>query len=97
MSAVEPKFARDKPKSLEGTENIRVMLEKHEALEKSFDEAYPCLLRKYPDRWVAWSKDGVVKVSDSHRGILQKTRARELTAQDMVVQYIESEPAAYIL
>ena len=97
MTAIDLKCERDKGESSEEIETIRAMLEQHEALENSFDEAYPWLLRTYPDRWVAWTKDGVVEVSDSHRGILQKTRARELTAKDVVVQCIESDPAAFIL
>lgn len=76
---------------------MRTMLEDHEALEMSFQTAYPSLLRDHPDRWVAWGKNGIVGVSDSQDDLLRKMRARNLLAKDVVVEFLDSDPQALIL
>ena len=78
-------------------EGIRAMLEEHEVLEMSFQDAYPSLLREHPDQWVAWSKDGVVGLSDSQDDLLRKMRAKNLLAKDVVVEYLDANPTALIL
>lgn len=47
-----------------GVKYMRTMLEDHEAMGISFQDAYPSLLQEHPNQWVAWGKDGVVGVSD---------------------------------
>ena len=71
--------------------------EGHEALEMSFQDAYPSLLQEHPDQWVAWGKDGVFGVSDSEDVLLRKMRAKNLTAKDVVFEYLDSNPTALIL
>lgn len=83
--------------SPQGAEYLRAMLEEHEALEMSFQSAYPTLLQEHPDQWVAWGKDGIVGVSDSQDKLLRKTRARNLMAKDVIVEYLDSNPTALIL
>ena len=83
--------------SSQGVKYTRAMLEGHEALEMSFQDAYPSLLQEHPDQWVAWGKDGVFGVSDSEDILLRKMRAKNLTAKDVVVEYLDSNPTALIL
>ena len=84
-------------KSSQSVEYMRTMLEEHEALEMSFQKAYPSLLRDHPDRWVGWAKDGIVGVSDSQDDLLRTMRSRNLMAKDVVIEYIDSDPTALIL
>lgn len=84
-------------KSPQSVKYMRNMLEDHEALEMSFQKAYPSLLRDHPDRWVAWGKEGIVGVSDSQDDLLRKMRDRDLVAKDIVVEYLDSDPTALIL
>lgn len=83
--------------SPQGLKYMRTMLEDHEGLEASFQEAYPSLLRDHPDRWIAWGKNGIIGVSDSQDDLLRMMRSRNLLAKDVVVEYIDSDPTALIL
>ena len=83
--------------SSQSAEYMRAMLEEHEALETSFQDAYPTLLQEHPDQWVAWGKDGIVGVSDSQEDLLRKTQSQNLMAKDVIVEYLDSNPTALIL
>ena len=83
--------------SSQGVKYTRAMLEGHEALEMSFQDAYPSLLQEHPDQWVAWGEKGVFGVSDSQAVVLRRLRTNNLVAKDVVVEYLDSNPTALIL
>ena len=87
----------ENPESSQNIDYMLAMLEGHEALELSFQDAYPSLLKEHPDKWVAWGKNGVVGASDSQDDLLRKMRSRNLMAKDVVVEYIDSDATALIL
>ena len=97
MALPDKMKADENLESSQSVEYMRTMLEEYEALELSFQKAFPSLLRDHPDRWVAWAKDGIVGVSDSHDDLLRKMRSKDLTAKDVVIEFIDSDPTALIL
>ena len=97
MALPDKMKADENLESSQSVKYMRTMLEDHEALEVSFQEAYPSLLQEHPDRWIAWTKDGIIGVSNSQGDLLRKMRSRKLLAKDVAVEYIDSDPTALIL
>ena len=80
-----------------GVEGVRTVLKDHQAMSGEFWAAYASLLEQHPDKWIAWGKEGVVGVSDSQDGLLREMRSKNLTAKDVMVEYLDTDPKVYIL
>ena len=80
-----------------GVECVRTVLEDHQVMSGEFWAAYSFLLEQHPDKWIAWGKEGVVGVSDSQDGLLREMKSKNLTAKDVMVEYLDTDPKAYIL
>lgn len=55
------------------------------------------LLEEYPDKWVAVSKDGVVSVGDSIEEVLLTVEAIGIGKSEIVVEFLDTNPATLIL
>ena len=80
-----------------GVECVRTVLKDHQVMSGEFWAAYSSLLEQHPDKWIAWGKEGVVGVSDSQDGLLREMRSKNLTAKDVMVEYLDTDPKVYIL
>ena len=58
---------------------------------------YPCLIAKYPDKWVAMGRDGVQAVADSRDGVLNAIKSRGLCSDDFVIEFLETNPPVLIV
>ena len=83
--------------ALGGAKGIRVLLEDRQSMFVEFWAAYSSLLERYPDKWVAWGKEGVVGVSDSQDSLLSEIRSKNITANDVMVEFLDTDPKGYIL
>ena len=80
-----------------GVECVRTVLKDHQVMSGEFWAAYSSLLNQHPDKWIAWGKEGVVGVSDSQDGLLREMKSKNLTAKDVMVEYLDTDPKVYIL
>ncbi|MCY4581103.1 MAG: hypothetical protein OXD31_18920 [Chloroflexi bacterium] len=80
-----------------GAQGIRALLEERQSMFVEFWAAYSSLLEQHPDKWIAWGKEGVVGVSDSRDGLLRKIGSKNLSAKDVMVEYLDSDQKSYIL
>ena len=80
-----------------GVECVRAVLKDHQVMSGEFWAAYSFLLEQHPDKWIAWGKEGVVGVSDSQDGLLREMKSKNLTAKDVMVEYLDTDPKVYIL
>ena len=80
-----------------GVECVRAVLEDHQAMSAEFWAAYSSLLEQHPDKWIAWGREGVVGVSDSQDGLLREMKSKNLTAKDVMMEYLDTDPKVYIL
>ena len=55
------------------------------------------LLRLYPDRWVAMSKDGVVASADTIDDLFRKVDELQIPRHEVVHDYMDSNPRSLIL
>ena len=80
-----------------GVDCMRTVLEDHQLMSAEFWAAYSSLLEQHPDKWIAWGKEGVAGVSDSQDGLLSEMRSKNLSAKDVMVEYLDTDPKVYIL
>ena len=80
-----------------GAQGIRALIEERQSMFVEFWAAYSSLLDRHPDKWVAWGKEGVVGVSDSQDGLLSEIRSKNITANDVMVEFLDTDPKGYIL
>ena len=80
-----------------GAKGIRTLLEDRQSMFVEFWAAYSSLIEQYPGKWVAWGKEGVVYIADSRDELLRGMRSRNLTANDVMVEYLDTDTKGYIL
>ncbi len=67
------------------------------ALVRKMDAEYSDLLARYPDRWVAVSKDGVAATSDTLEGLFAELKGKRISIEDVYHDYISAETVHYLL
>ena len=80
-----------------GAKGIRTLIEDRQSMFVEFWAAYSSLLEQHPDKWVAWGKEGVIDIADSRDELLRGMRSRNLTANDVMVEFLDTDPKGYIL
>ena len=80
-----------------GAKGIRTLIEDRQSMFVEFWAAYWSLLEQYPDKWVAWGREGVVDIADSQHDLLCKIGLKNLFTKDVMVEYLDSDQKAYIL
>ena len=94
----------------DGEAYIRQIIEEaggFQAFRKQMDDFRDCQIRldkeraalteKYPDKWVAVGKDGVVAVSDSQLGLLADIDGQGLSRSAVAIDYLDTDPTPLIL
>ena len=95
---------------LGGEAYIRQIIEEaggFQAFSKQMDDFRDCQIRldkeraalteKYPDKWVAMGKDGVVAVSDSHLGLLAEIDEQGLRRDAVAIRRLYTNPPLLML
>ena len=81
-----------------GVEWVMTTLHDHEAMTSSLLESYPTLLEEHPDQWIAWGREGtVILVSDSQDDLLCEMQAKDIATNDVVIEYLDTDPRMFIL
>ena len=60
-------------------------------------EDFDALMEKYPDKWVAVGKDGVIAVGDSPDEVAQEVEDQGYRDWEFMVEFLESAPVPLIL
>ena len=82
---------------LGGVKSIREGLAEMDTAWRRMDRESETLLKLYPDKWVAMSKDGVVAVDDSLEGVFSKVDTLGLPRNSINVKFIATHPRTLIL
>ena len=82
---------------LGGVKSIREGLAEMDAAWRRMDRESGTLLKLYPDKWVAMSKDGVVAVGDSLEGVFSKVDTLGLRHNSINVKFIATHSRPLIL
>ena len=61
------------------------------------DQEHAGLMEKYPDKWVAMGKDGVIAVGDSMEEVFAEVESAGLSGSEFEVEFLDSEPPDLIL
>lgn len=72
------------------------MREYHEIVVRMRSEQ-PGLIKKYPDRWVAMGRDGVLAVGDSMGEVLEEVERQGVDSGETVVEFLDTSPPLLIL
>ncbi len=84
-------------KGLGGANGIRKRLAEMHAIWQRIEQGRETLLKTYPDKWVAMSKDGVVAADDSLEGVFAKVDARGVHRNAVKVKFFDTQPKTLIL
>ena len=84
-------------KGLGGVKGVRDGLAEMHAAWKRMERETETLLKTYPDKWVAMSKDGVVAVEDSLEDVFVKVDASGLRRNAVEVRFMDTDPKMLIL
>ena len=66
-------------------------------LRSRLTKEHPYLMEKYPDKWIAMGKDGVVAAGDTKGEVFQAVDRRGIVRSDTVVEFIDTDPPVLIL
>ena len=80
-----------------GAQGIQTLIEERQSMFVEFWAVYSSLLEQHPDKWIAWGKEGVIGISDSRDGLLSEIRSKNITANDVMVEFLDTDPKGYIL
>ena len=72
-------------------------LDEFHELRARMIEEHSRLIDKYPDKWVAMGKDGVLTVGESKRGVFDEIESRGIHRSAAVVEFMDTDPAELIL
>ncbi len=75
---------------------LKEMEEFHDAVTRLWDE-YDTLMEKYPDKWVAMGKDGVLAVCDSRKEVFSAIEPARARGDAYVVEFLDTDPEPLVL
>ena len=55
------------------------------------------LMKKYPDKWIAMGKEGVLAVGDSMNSVLEDVESQGVRGADVIVEFLDTDPPIMIL
>lgn len=77
---------------------IAAELEEFQELAIRLDAEHSDLLRLYPDQWVAMGKDGsIVATAATVDGLFQQLDEKQIPYEDVVHDYLDSNPRSLLL
>ena len=77
-------------------ELVAGMREYHEVVAQMRSERSD-LTDRYPGRWVAMGRDGVLAVGDSMDDVLAEVESQGLSGGDVVIEFLDTTPPLLIL
>ena len=72
-------------------------LDEFHKLRARMIEEHSRLIEKYPGKWVAMGKDGVLAVGESKREVFDEIETRGIRRSAAVVEFMDTDPADLIL
>ena len=55
------------------------------------------LMEKYPDKWIAMGKEGLLAVGDSMDGVLEDVEGQGYRGSEVAVEFLDTNPPILIL
>ena len=80
-----------------GVDRLIDDLDEFHELRARMVEEHGRLIEKYPGKWVAMGKDGVLAVGESKREVLDEIENRGIRRSAAVVEFMDTAPAELIL
>ena len=94
---MDEEYARDIFEEMGGVEVfIREMQEFHDTVTRLWDE-YDALMEKYPDKWVAMGKDGIIAVCDSRKEVFSAIAPVRARGDAFIVEFLDTDPEPLVL
>ena len=72
-------------------------LDEFHKLRARMREEHSYLMEKYPDKWVAMGKDGVLTVGESKGEVFDAIESRGIRRSAAVVEFVDTDPDILIL
>ena len=84
------------PSSLD-REEARKSRRRLETRMKNLWEAYPSLLKKYPDQWILWDGENVVHACDTSKELLRYIDDNDINTRNLEIEHLETNPRTMFL
>ena len=94
---LDPTYVNDTIKGLGGVKALRERKDEFHIVAVRLDQELAALIEKYPDKWVAIGKDGVLAVGNSMEEVFAEVESTGLSGSDYEVEYLDSDPPDLIL
>ena len=78
-------------------EEVRRSQLRLETRMKNLWDAYPSLLKKYPDQWILWDGENVVHACDTGKELLRYIDDNDIDTRHMKIEHLETNPRTMIL
>ena len=72
-------------------------LDEFHKLRARMREEHSYLMEKYPDKWVAMGKDGVLAVGESKSEVFDEIETRGIHRSAALVEFVDTDPVMLIL
>ena len=83
--------------SLGGAQKMVDDMREYEEIADRMLSEWDSLMEKYPDKWVAMGKYGLLAVGDSMEEVLKKVESQGVPEKDVVVEFLDTDPPILIL
>ena len=90
-------YVRSLIESQGGVQKILDEMREHDEIWMRMQAEYADLMEKYPDKWVAMGKEGLLAVGDSMDEVIEGVESQGIREEDTVIEFLEADPPIYIL
>ncbi len=90
-------YVRSLIESQGGVQKILDEMREYDEVWMRMQAEHAALMEKYPDKWVAMGKEGLVSVGDSMEEVLEDVESRGIQEEGLVIEFLETDPPIYIL
>ena len=90
-------YVNDTIRGLGGVNALRERKDEFHLVVVRMDQERASLMDKYPNKWVAVGRDGVLAVADSMEDVFSEIESAGLSGSEFEVEYMDSDPPDLIL
>ncbi len=83
--------------SMGGAQKIVDEMREYEKIADRMLSEWDSLMEKYPDKWVAMGKEGLVSVGDSMEEVIEDVESQGVPEKDVVIEFLDTDPPILIL
>ena len=82
---------------LGGTKALMQEMDEYQEVVHRMRKERPRLVSSYPDKWVAMGREGLLAVGDSMDQVLAQVEAQGVRGNDVVIEFMDTDPPVLIL